>query len=105
MSNVSLIDGHVDEGVRVIPDIHKIIDDAMEKRDRTVTIFITDSTTSISVSPLESGRPAWIYHEGIPGIQFNKYSCPECGNRNTYPTPYCPTCGEALSAPVYKENP
>ena len=33
-------------------DIHKLIDDAMEKKDRSVTIFFGKHGTSVSVYPI-----------------------------------------------------
>ena len=33
-------------------DIHKLIDDAMEKKDRSVTIFFGKLGTSVSVYPI-----------------------------------------------------
>ena len=38
-------------------DIHKIIDDAMEKHDRSVSIFISPDGITINVYPTE---PRWI---------------------------------------------
>lgn len=34
-------------------DIHKIIDDAMEKRDRTVFIYIGEHGTTVNITPFE----------------------------------------------------
>ena len=76
-----------------IVDIHKIIDDAMEKKDRAVHIFITDNTTSVDVIPYEGGMSRWIFDR-----DYGTYECSECHNTNAYPAPYCPECGEKLAA-------
>lgn len=71
-------------------DIHKIIDDAMEKKDRDVTIFIGKDLIHITVTPLENTKPMWIDKDTV-------YVCSECGSRNTWPAPFCPICGEKLA--------
>lgn len=71
-------------------DINKIIDDAMEKKDRTVNVFITGENVSVSVSPLDNTPSKWVRVMG--GIS----KCPECGHKSNYESPYCPDCGEKL---------
>ena len=71
-------------------DINKIIDDAMEKKDRTVTVFITGGNVSVSVSPLEDAPHKW--SKVLAGIS----KCPECGYKTNYESAYCPDCGEKL---------
>jgi hypothetical protein len=83
-------------------DIHKIIDDAMEKKDRTVYILINGENTSISVTPLGESDPRWILNEDEQEEQTDRvfvpitFSCSECGFISRDPSPYCPMCGEKL---------
>jgi hypothetical protein len=42
-------------------NIHKIIDDAMEKRDRTVSIYIGETGVSVTVSPADQDKCQWIH--------------------------------------------
>ena len=56
--------------VNSLVDIHKIIDDAMEKKDRYVTIFINgDRKASVYIKPLEDDDPRWIRDEEA-GLYF-----------------------------------
>lgn len=71
-------------------DIHKIIDDAMEKKDRRVTVFISDIGMTINVNPIEEDGTWWILEDG----SYTKFRCSNCGQRGTYPTTYCPHCGD-----------
>lgn len=68
-------------------DIYKIIDDAVEKKDRNVTIFISGGNTSIYIRPEE--KPMWIKSNGW-------YKCPECEQEFRTVSLYCPACGEKL---------
>lgn len=69
-------------------DIHKIIDDAMEKRDRTVHILIHSVGISINVSPSnENDGMKWRQIEG------GGYVCTDCGGVSLHGTMYCPNCG------------
>ena len=71
-------------------DIYKIIDDAIEKKDRSITIFITGDNMSVYVNPLE--EPArWLKTESLLTSQ-----CSNCGLKSTVETQYCPDCGEKL---------
>ena len=74
-------------------DIRKIIDDAMEKKDREVMIFISKDHTNVSVIPVNSTKPRWIDKE-------TTYVCSECGALNKWPSPFCPLCGEKLAISV-----
>lgn len=74
-------------------NIHKIIDDAMEKRDRTVSIFISaeNNAVSVNVYPVDHDKCQWI--ETDDGM-----ICSNCGNREStwdHPT-YCSKCGELM---------
>lgn len=73
-------------------DIHKIIDDAMEKKDRSVTISIVESGVSVHVSPYETGQQSWKVVEN----RRTPYVCPECGRPAEQAYPHCPWCGEDL---------
>lgn len=79
-------------------DIHKIIDDAMEKRDRTVSIYIGEAGVSVSVYPVDHDKVQWI--ETKDGM-----ICSNCGNReSTWDCPtYCSRCGELMHG-VRKEK-
>jgi hypothetical protein len=73
--------------------IHKIIDDAMEKRDRTVSIFISaeNNAVSVNVYPVDHDKCQWI--ETKHGM-----ICSNCGNcESTWDRPtYCSKCGELM---------
>ena len=73
-------------------DIHKIIDDAMGKKDRSVTMFINKDATTVSVYPYEDKPLEWLKADQPA---FN-YKCPTCGDEFRRQSPYCPTCGERL---------
>lgn len=81
----------VSAGTDKTVDIHKIIDDAMEKKDRTVNIYISEHGTSIYVAPHKDGRPEWIVKKDLNG-----YYCPECDGWSRTTVQYCPHCGESL---------
>lgn len=80
-------------------DIHKIIDDAMEKRDRSVTIFINKDATTVSVYPYEDKPREWIPQQDHLG-RPDGFKCPECGMWEGNTSPYCPSCGEKLKRPT-----
>lgn len=86
-------------------DIHKIIDDAMEKKDRSVRIFISDVGTTINVAPIDNHKPHWIlkYKEGR-GRWPDSYICSECGIEQKNIACYCGFCGEKLSLLREDEN-
>lgn len=80
-------------------DIHKIIDDAMEKKDRSVTIFIGKEGTTVSVYPYEDTPREWIPSRiDVTGV-CNGYYCPECGALSFSASTYCHMCGEKLKKP------
>ena len=83
-------------------DIHKVIDDAMEKKDRSVSIFMMGSTASIRVEPLEKYDPRWILHneDGRTHIRRYGFECSECHGYSSEGTSYCPHCGEKLRMPI-----
>lgn len=86
-----------------VDTIHKIIDDAMEKKDRSVSLFINEDGMSVNVYPYETGLQTWVttYEDtGVPCFTRPKHSCPNCGSPSERLTPYCPYCGEQLKMEV-----
>ena len=80
---------NLDRGVTA-HTMHKIIDDAMEKKDRIVNIFMSEYGITIKVDPLVEHKARWIYRQYY-------LECSECGHTTNTPTPYCPVCGEKLA--------
>ena len=80
--------------------LNHLIDEAMEKKDRTVTIYISSTGTSVTISPIELTKPRWIYVNDDGGA----CQCSECGRYQTWTTPYCPECGEKLAEPIKEET-
>ena len=85
-------------------DIHKIIDDAMEKRDRTVSIYIGEAGVSVSVYPVDHDKVQWIRHKGYL-TEDGRYRgrdrfpiCSNCGyeSPSRAPATYCGGCGELM---------
>lgn len=76
-------------------DINKIIDDAMEKRDRYVHIFISGVGTSIYVRPDDNELMRW-----KPNPYDNKPLCGNCGRASDQAYPHCPWCGEELGISI-----
>ena len=70
-------------------DIHKIIDDAMKNRDRSVHILIAPTYTSISVSPSCDDGMKW-----KRSSDGTTYTCSMCGGTSPSPDMYCKCCGE-----------
>lgn len=94
-------DDKTTEDVCAPVDIHKVIDDAMEKRDRSVTIFISKEATTVSVYPYPDEEPRWIPVTLAYSSYPVAYKCSNCGretNARTLP-PYCDMCGEKLKQP------
>lgn len=87
-------------------DINKIVDKAMEKKDRSVNIFINGENVSVYVEPLEKHDPRWIIRDHIKeGRRFpaREFECSECHTWQEKATPYCPDCGEKLRMPVEED--
>lgn len=79
-------------------DIPRIIDEAMEKKNRSVTIFIGAHGTTVNVYPYQETKPHWIEKDG-------RFSCSECGYiSDFYPYRYCPDCGEELKGVEHLEG-
>lgn len=72
-------------------DIHKIIDDAMEKRDRTVSIYIGEAGVSVNVYPVDHDE---VYWKADP----DGLICTNCGfqDQSYCKYTYCPGCGELM---------
>ena len=75
-------------------DIHKIIDDAMKKRDRYVHIFITGSSMSITVNPQDDDGMKWIVTGPNKPYGRTKCKCSRCGGESVTTDLYCKHCGE-----------
>ena len=69
--------------------IKSIIEEAMAKKDRSVSIYIHDGSISITVTPLGVDEPRWIRKE-------DHWECSVCGAFEKFVTRYCANCGEAL---------
>jgi hypothetical protein len=87
-------------------NLHKLIDDAMEKKNREVSIFIMKDSTSVYVRPISASDPRWIVHEENRTRHVMRYlfECSECSTYSENPTPYCPHCGEKLRMPVIEDK-
>ena len=69
--------------------IKSIINEAMEKRDRTVMVYISGENMHVSVTPLGEDEPRWIPKDG-------GFACSVCGQWDLRRGRYCRVCGEAL---------
>lgn len=75
-------------------DIHKLIDEAMAKKDRSVSLYISEHGVSVTVTPLD--EPAhWIERETCDFGRF-PYECSNCHHFSSHMSPYCPICGEQM---------
>lgn len=72
-------------------DIHKLIDDAMEKKDRSVSLYISEHGVSVTVTPLD--EPTKWEETGNSNYPIQ---CSNCGVSQKYATSYCPECGEQM---------
>mgnify|MGYP003312296496 FL=1 len=70
-------------------DIHKLIDEAMEKKDRYVSIYIGEFATTVSVHPTQ-GKAMWLHDND------GRIYCSSCGNRSRDCGTYCSFCGEEI---------
>ena len=86
-------------------DIHKLIDDAMEKKDREVSIFIMKDSTSVYVRPVGFSDPRWITIGFDKDRYFHRsFMCSECKAISEDLTPFCPHCGEKLRMPTMDDK-
>lgn len=79
-------------------DIPRIIDEAMEKKNRSVTVFVGPQGTTVNVYPYQEAKPYWTSRD-------NHYICSECRAANHFPSPYCPICGEKMCISDTEEKP
>lgn len=76
-----------------LDDIQKIIDDAIEKGDRSVHISVVKDKVDVSVQPYkEEGRGEWKLVNG-------NYYCSKCNMVERYPQLHCPACGSEMKFP------
>ena len=76
-----------------LDDIQKIIDDAMEKGDRSVHISVVGDKVDVSVQPYkEEGWGEWKLVNG-------DYYCSKCNMMERYPQLHCPACGAKMKMP------
>ena len=89
-------------------DLHKIIDDAMERGDRQVHISITKYGTSVYVSPAgENDGMKWIEQKVIDAGYYDPFTfcCSVCGYKIHNETPhYCPDCGAERTGVILVEK-
>lgn len=97
---------HVVATIKPQIDISALVNEAIEKKDRTVHILIMGDNISVDVRPLEESDPRWIMHEENRTRHVIKYQfeCSECRTYSQNPTPYCPFCGEKLRMPVIEDK-
>ena len=78
-------------------DIHKIIDDAMEKKDRCVSLYISESGVSVTVTPLEEPTH-WEKIVLSDDSLFGRvrYRCSNCKTITNYASHFCSACGEEM---------
>lgn len=82
-------------------DISKLIDEAMEKKDRSVMVFISDVGTTVKVNPLD--KPAWKPMPNKNGTKYT-YMCSACNRSSDKAYVYCPWCGESIGLPSVEEQ-
>lgn len=76
-----------------LDDIKAIIDDAMEKGDRSVQVSVIGDSVTLIVSPYkDDDMGEWKY-------SHNAYSCSICNNAEEWCKPYCPNCGAKMKLP------
>lgn len=78
-------------------NIHKIIDDAMEKKDRCVSVYISESGVSVTVTSLEEPTH-WERIVLSDDSLFGRvrYRCSNCKITGNYASHFCPACGEEM---------
>ena len=74
-------------------DIHKIIDDAMEKGDRSVYILIHSVGMSVTINPYVEEKCQWVRYDNDMHM-----TCSNCKFKvgTAYDSTYCPNCGEFM---------
>lgn len=87
-----------------LDDIQKIIDDAMEKGDRSVHISVVGDKVDVSVQPYKEDEwGEWIEvksdHDNLPLTFTVGYRCSKCGHHHPHMSLYCSICGSRMKAP------
>lgn len=77
-------------------DIHKIIDDAMEKKDRSVSLYISEHSVSVTVTPLDDEPIHWISHLDDDLYRAHPFECSNCHHCSSSVSVYCSDCGEQM---------
>jgi rubrerythrin len=100
LRNSSAITIATDPEKEAIIDIRELVDDAMKKKDRYVSVLISKDDVHVIVKPL-ADDPRWIINDIKLTDNYirHEYHCSECGNVDMHPSPYCPMCGEKLKLP------
>lgn len=87
-----------------LDDIQKIIDDAMEKGDRSVHISVVGDKVDVSVQPYKEDEwGEWIEvksdRDDLPLTFTVGYRCSKCGHHHPHMSLYCSICGSRMKAP------
>ena len=87
-----------------LDDIQKIIDDAMEKGDRSVHISVVGDKVDVSVQPYKEDEwGEWIEvksdYDNLPLTFTVGYRCSKCGHHHPHMALYCSICGSRMKAP------
>ena len=88
------IDQAKDRLFKSLDDIQKIIDDAMEKGDRSVHISVVGDGVSLNVYPYkeDDGMGVWI-------PMNSGYYCSKCNSAEEWCKSYCSECGAKMKFP------
>lgn len=92
---ISYINERVTKTSVTTVDVHKILDDVAQKKDRFVSIMIGERGTNLTITPLMGEDPKWTMrlHTGRPPT----FKCGSCGAIVSEATVYCPHCGEKMT--------
>lgn len=97
------IDQVKDRLFKSLDDVQKIIDDAMEKGDRSVHISIVGDGMSLNVYPYkeDDGMGVWKVEIVDPDKPYihHEYRCSVCNATQSYMHPHCPICGAKMKFP------
>ena len=79
-------------------DIHKLIYEAMEKKDRYVSLYISDYGMTVNIYPIEENKAHWIdiATDDSNTYDDDTYVCSNCREVADEATHYCPYCGEQM---------
>lgn len=69
-------------------DLLELIDKAIEKKDRSVSIYVSKYGTNVNIAPYEETPDTW---QPIAGS--SKVLCPNCGRAEDAAYPFCRWCG------------